>query len=55
MVEKECPPDSRIRVLPIDTSRTSLLEAKGYLAVKTERRRMPLIRQSLTIAKRMAG
>lgn len=55
MFEKECPPDNRIRVLPVATPRPSLLEAKGYLAVRTERRRMPLIRQSLEIARRMAG
>lgn len=54
MFEKECPPDSRIRVLPLDTQ-SSLIEVNGYLAVRTERRRMPLIRQSLAIAKRMAG
>ena len=54
MFEKECPPDSRIRVLPLDTG-SSLIEVNGYLAVHTERRRMPLIRQSLAIAKRMAG
>lgn len=49
----ECPPDRRIRVLPLDT-RSSLIEVKGYLAVRTERKRMPLIRQSLAIAKTMA-
>jgi DNA-binding transcriptional LysR family regulator len=54
MFEKECPPDSRIRVVPLDTG-SSLIEVNGYLAVRTERRRMPLIRQSLAIAKRMAG
>lgn len=52
MFEKECPPDSRIRVLPLDTM-SSLIEVKGYLAVRTERKRMPLIRQSLQIAKAM--
>ncbi len=46
MFEKECPPDSRIRVLPRDTS-SPLIEVKGYLALRTERKRMPLIRQSL--------
>lgn len=54
MFEKECPPDSRLRVLPLDTD-SSLIEVKGYLAVRTERKRMPLIRQSLAIAKRMAA
>ncbi len=54
MFEKECPPDSRIRVLPLDT-RSSLIEVKGYLAVRTERKRMPLIRQSLAIARAMAN
>lgn len=54
MFERECPPDSRIRILPLDT-RSSLIEVKGYLAVRTERKRMPLIRQALTIAKQMTG
>ncbi|WP_395336393.1 LysR family transcriptional regulator [Novosphingobium sp. BL-8H] len=52
MFEKECPPDSRIRVLPLDTA-SSLIEVKGYLAVRTERKRMPLIRQALTVARDM--
>jgi DNA-binding transcriptional LysR family regulator len=51
MFEKECPPDSRLRILPLDTE-SSLIEVKGYLAVRTERKRMPLIRQSFLIAKR---
>ncbi|WP_164523254.1 LysR family transcriptional regulator [Sphingomonas koreensis] len=53
MFEKECPPDSRIRVMPLDT-RSSLIEIKGYLAVRTERKRMPLIRQALAIANQMS-
>lgn len=54
MFEKECPPDSRIRVLPLDTDSSSI-EVKGYLAVRSERKRMPLIRQSLAIAREMAA
>lgn len=53
MFEKECPPDSRIRVLPLETA-SSLIEVKGYLAVRTERKRMPLIRHALAIARQMA-
>lgn len=53
MFEKECPPDSRIRVLPLNTT-SSLIEVKGYLAVRSERKRMPLIRRSLEIAREMA-
>lgn len=53
MFERECPPDSRIRVLPLDTD-SSLIEVKGYLAVRTERKRMPLIKQSLAIARKLA-
>ena len=54
MFEKECPPDSRIRVMPLATD-SSTIEVKGYLAVRTERRRMPMIRQSLAIARAMSG
>ncbi|WP_395396577.1 LysR family transcriptional regulator [Novosphingobium sp. BL-8A] len=53
MFEKECPPDSRIRMVPLETD-SSLIEVKGYLAVRTERRRMPLIRQSMAIAQEMS-
>lgn len=54
MFAKECPPDERIRVLPLETS-SSLIDVKGYLAVRTERKRMPLIRQSLDIARALSG
>lgn len=54
MFEKECPPDSRIRVLPLDTA-SPAAQVSGYLAVRTERKRMPLIRQALAIACRMAS
>ncbi|HUD28255.1 MAG TPA: LysR family transcriptional regulator [Novosphingobium sp.] len=54
MFAKECPPDQRIRVLPLATS-SSVIEVKGYLAVRTERKRMPLIRQSLAIARELSG
>lgn len=50
MFERECAPDPRIRVLPLET-RSALVEVKGYLAVRTERRRMPLVRRSLEIAR----
>lgn len=54
MFEKECPPDCRIRVLPLDAPAT-MTEAKGYLVVRSERRRMPLIRQALATAKMMSA
>lgn len=52
MFEKECPPDMRICVVPIDS--TSLAHyAKGYLAVRTEHQRIPLIRTALEVGKAM--
>lgn len=53
MFAKECPPDSRIRVLPLETN-SSVIAVKGYLAVRSERRRMPLIRQSMETARQMS-
>ncbi|MGF7149707.1 DNA-binding transcriptional LysR family regulator [Sphingomonas zeicaulis] len=54
IVEKECPPDSRIRVLPLATDFPALI-MKGYLAARSERKRMPLICRSLAVPTRMAG
>lgn len=52
MFEKECPPDSRIRVVPIDSTSLALY-AKGYLAVRTEHQRIPLIRTALEVGRAM--
>ena len=52
MFEKECPPDARIRVVPIDSS-SAALTTKGYLAVRSEHERIPLIRMALDVCKSM--
>jgi DNA-binding transcriptional LysR family regulator len=52
MFERECPPDSRIRILPIQTSSTAV-KVEGYLAIRTERRRMPLMKAALKVAAEM--
>lgn len=52
MFERECPPDARIRILPIDST-SSALFVKGYLAVRTEQKRIPLIRTALEVGKLM--
>jgi hypothetical protein len=35
--------------------RPPVIEAKGYLVVRSERRRMPLIRESIEPARKSAG
>jgi LysR family transcriptional regulator, low CO2-responsive transcriptional regulator len=52
MFERECPPDSRIRTLPLDTASVAA-RVEGYLAFRTERRRMPLMKEALKIAAEM--
>jgi len=52
MFEKECPPDARIRVVPIDSS-SAALATRGYLAVRSEHERIPLIRMALDVGKSM--
>ncbi|SIR03530.1 LysR family transcriptional regulator [Bosea sp. TND4EK4] len=54
MFERECPPDLRIRVLPIDSTSMALY-AKGYLAVRSEHQRIPLIRAALDVGREMLG
>ncbi|MFZ4109651.1 MAG: LysR family transcriptional regulator, partial [Polymorphobacter sp.] len=52
MFERECPPDNRIRILPIST-RSAATKVEGYLALRTERRRMPLMKEALKVAAEM--
>jgi DNA-binding transcriptional LysR family regulator len=52
MFERECPPVSRIRILPIE-SRSGTVQVQGYLAIRTERRRMPLMKAALKVAAEM--
>ena len=52
MFEHECPPDSRIRILPIST-RSAATKVERYLALRTERRRMPLMKEALKVAAEM--
>lgn len=52
MFERECPPDSRIRILPIKTGSGSV-KVEGYLAIRAERRRMPLMKAALKVAAEM--
>ncbi|MFZ4746678.1 MAG: LysR family transcriptional regulator [Sphingomonas sp.] len=52
MFERECPPDSRIKTLPLETA-SAAASVEGYLAFRTERRRMPLMREALKIAAEM--
>jgi DNA-binding transcriptional LysR family regulator len=49
MFERECPPDNRIRILPIET-KSGAVKVEGYLAIRTERRRMPLMKAALQVA-----
>jgi DNA-binding transcriptional LysR family regulator len=51
MYERECPPDARLKVLPIASDHPSTRIA-GYIACRTERRRHPAIRKALDIAAR---
>lgn len=53
MFERECPPDSRIRIVPLDTA-SSAAKVDGYLAMRTERRRMPLMKEALKVAAMMS-
>lgn len=52
MFEKECPPDPRLRTLPIDSG-SPALHAKGYLAIRSENERIPLIRTALEVGRAM--
>jgi DNA-binding transcriptional LysR family regulator len=52
MFERECPPDNRIRILPIET-KSGAVKVEGYLAIRTERRRMPLMKAALKVAAEM--
>lgn len=49
MFERECPPDGRIRIVPLATASTAAT-VDGYLAMRTERRRMPLMKEALKVA-----
>lgn len=49
MLSQECPPDERIRTVRINSESKSL-SVNGYLAVRSERKRLPAIRMSLAIA-----
>lgn len=52
MFRKECPPDARIRILPIDAENRSLA-ATGYLVMKGERKRLPTSLRAIAIASEM--
>ncbi len=52
MFERECPPDIRIKTLPLETA-PAAARVEGYLAFRTERRRMPMMKEALKIADEM--
>ena len=52
MFERECPPDNRIRILPMKTGARAV-KVEGYLAIRAERRRMPLMKAALKVAAEM--
>ena len=49
MYQRECPPDTRLAVLPIESDHPGTRIA-GYIACRTERRRHPAIRKALELA-----
>lgn len=54
MFARECPPDARLRVMPLATS-SPAIEVNGYLAFQAERKRLPLIRKAEAVARMMAN
>lgn len=52
MFERECPPDSRIRAIPLETG-SSAIYVNGYLAARSERKRMPIFRLAFDLAAEM--
>jgi DNA-binding transcriptional LysR family regulator len=54
MFARECPPDERLQVLPLDI-RTPAAKITGYIACRSERRRHPAIRKAFEIAASLSG
>lgn len=52
MFARECPPDSRLKVLELDAE-PGLTSVSGYIACRTERRRHPAIRRALDLAEEL--
>ncbi len=50
MFREECPPDPRLKVMDIN-SNSRTLGVTGYLAVRTDRRRLPAIKRAVEIAR----
>lgn len=54
MFREECPPDTRLRILPIDAE-SSARFVHGYFAIRAERYRIAGYRKALEVAKELAS
>lgn len=54
LFRQECPPDPRLKILPVDSASNARF-VSGYLAIRAERRRLAIYRQALDVAKALAS
>lgn len=54
MFARECPPDDRLTVLPLDV-RSAAARVTGYIACRSERRKHPAVRRAFEIAAELAA